>query len=101
MVAVSSGAPEAVAKRYHKASHRVKHATTGQYPRGGEDPDPNAVSETIALASLANTHAPTTKADYFLSDEQWELVSPLLPTQKPGQGRPRRDDRQVTRRDTL
>ena len=31
----------------------------------------------------------------FPTDAEWELVSELLPEQKPGQGRPRRDDRQV------
>lgn len=90
-------AHQAVAKRCHEASHRAKHTTTGQYPRRGQDPDPDEASEaseaSAALASLASTHAPP-KAG-FLTDEQWEVVSTLLPTQKPGQGRPRRDDRQV------
>ena len=30
-----------------------------------------------------------------LSDAQWEMIEPLLPTQKPWSGRPRRDHRQV------
>ena len=30
-----------------------------------------------------------------LTDAQWERVEELLPRQKPGEGRPRRDDRQV------
>jgi Putative transposase of IS4/5 family (DUF4096) len=86
-------AHQAVAKRCHKASHKAKHATTTteQYPRRGqEDSDPDEASK--AAAARTPTHAP--KAG-VLADEQWELVSPLLPEQKPGQGRPRRDDRQV------
>jgi transposase len=31
----------------------------------------------------------------LLADAKWERVRDLLPTHKPGQGRPRRDDRQV------
>jgi transposase len=31
----------------------------------------------------------------ILTDAEWESVRALLPEQKPGQGRPRRDDRQV------
>lgn len=31
----------------------------------------------------------------FLTDEQWALLSPLLPPQRPATGRPRRDHRQV------
>jgi Putative transposase of IS4/5 family (DUF4096) len=91
-------AHQAVAKRCHKASHKAKHATTTtttttteQYPgRGQEDRDPDEASK--ATAARTPTHAP--KAG-VVADEQWELVSPLLPEQKPGQGRPRRDDRQV------
>ena len=83
-------AHQAVAKRCHKASHRTKHATTEQYPRGGQERDPDEASE--ATAATAPTYAP--KAG-LLCDEQWELVSSLLPGQKPGQGGPRRDDRQV------
>ncbi len=97
MVAVSSGTHQAVAKRSHEASHRAKHTTTGQYPPRGEDPDPDEASEaTAAVASLRSTHAAPPKAG-LLTDEQWELVRALLPKQKPGQGRPRHDDRQVLR----
>jgi len=87
-------AHQAVAKRSHKATHRAKHATEHHatyhdVPRG-RNPELARTSE--ATAPTIPTHAP--KAG-LLTDEQWELVSPLLPRQKPGQGRPRRDDRQV------
>jgi hypothetical protein len=97
-------AHQAVAKRCHKASHGAKHhgakhhgakhatTTTEQYPREGQDRDPDEASE--ATAATTPTYAPK---GGLLCDEQWELVSPLLPRQKPGQGRPRRDDRQVLR----
>jgi hypothetical protein len=89
-------AHQAVAKRCHKGSDRKKHDVTDHHAayhdarrRGG--PDPTDPSEATA----------PTKAFYgdkdsaLLTDAQWELVRVLLPTQEPGQGRPRRDDRQV------
>jgi hypothetical protein len=87
-------AHQAVAKRSHKATHRAKHATEHHatyhdVPRG-RNPELARTSE--AIAPTIHTHAP--KAG-LLADDQWELVSPILPRQKPGQGRPRRDDRQV------
>ena len=33
--------------------------------------------------------------DALLSDDQWELIEPLLPPQRSGKGRPMRDHRQV------
>ena len=30
-----------------------------------------------------------------LTDEQWAVIEPLIPKQKPGRGRPRADDRQT------
>jgi len=75
-------AHQAVAKRCHKASHGAKHATTTtteQYPREGQDRDPDEASE--ATAATTPTYAPK---GGLLCDEQWELVSPLLPRQKPG-----------------
>lgn len=30
-----------------------------------------------------------------LTDEQWAIIEPLLPKQKPGRGRPRADDRRT------
>jgi hypothetical protein len=91
-------AHQAVAKRSHKASRINKHATdhhaNNEYDAGrrGGDPDPHRAG--AAGAPTALTRAP--KAG-LLADEQWERVRALLPTQKPGQGRPRRDDRQVLR----
>ncbi|MBA3703269.1 MAG: transposase [Rubrobacteraceae bacterium] len=89
-------AHQAVAKRSHKATHRAKHApyddhhATYHDPRRGGDPD--LVESSEITASMTPAHAP--KAG-VLTDQQWKLVSQLLPKQKPGQGRPRRDDRQM------
>lgn len=38
---------------------------------------------------------PTKRPVFSPTDQQWERVSELFPEQKPGLGRPRRDDRQV------
>lgn len=91
-------AHQAVAKRSHKATHETKHAT--DHPvidhdaRERRGPEPTEPGEATARASLVPTHAP--KAG-LLTDEQWERVRELLSKQKPGQGRPRRNDRQVLR----
>lgn len=83
-------AHQAVAKRSHEAAHRAKHATGHDTPRGRE-PDPARTNE--ASAPTIPVHA--NKEAGLLTDAQWERVRELLPTQEPGQGRPRRDDRQV------
>lgn len=87
-------AHQAVAKRSHKATHGAKHATEHHAIEHGarRGREPELVESSGASAATAPAHAP--KAG-LLTDEQWERVRPLLPTQKPGQGRPRRDDRQV------
>jgi Putative transposase of IS4/5 family (DUF4096) len=81
-------AHQAVAKRCHQASHRKKHATDhihvigqGARRRGASDGIP-----------AIPVH---TKETALLVDAEWERVRALLPTQKPGKGRPRRDDRRV------
>ncbi len=84
-------AHQAVAKRCHEAAHRAKHPTDHD-GRGGRNPEPAELSE--ATVPTIPAHAP--KAG-LLADAQWERVRPLLPRQKPGEGRPRRDDRQVLR----
>jgi hypothetical protein len=88
-------AHQAMAKRSHKASRKKKHATDHHAKehdagRRGGDSDPARAS--AAAAPTALTRAP--KAG-LLADAQWERVRALLPGQKPGQERPRRDDRQV------
>jgi hypothetical protein len=90
-------AHQAVAKRSHRASRTKKHATDHHADehdasRRGGDPDPAGTG--AAAAPTAPTRAPKSS---LLADEQWERVRDLLPEQKPGQGRPRRDDRQVLR----
>jgi hypothetical protein len=82
-------AHQAVAKRCHEAAHGAKHATDHDAPRGCEA-DPARTSE--ASASTIPVYA--NKEAGLLTDAQWERVR-ALPTQEPGQGRPRRDDRQV------
>lgn len=87
-------AHQAAAKRSHEAAHRARHAASYQDDgRGGHDLEPADSSG----EGNASTRTPL-RADGaagLLSDAQWERVRELLPRQKPGEGRPRRDDRQV------
>lgn len=82
-------AHQAVAERCHKASHGAKHATghhaTEHDASRAREPD------------LAPTGPVRAKEAGLLTDTEWERVRELLPVHKPGQGRPRRDDRQVLR----
>jgi hypothetical protein len=78
---------QAIARRCHRASHRTKRAGRRDARR---EPD----SEPIGTAPATPT-AFHQKDAGSPTDAEWELVSELLPEQKPGQGRPRRDDRQV------
>ena len=80
-------AHQAIARRCHRASHRTKHAG-----RHGAREGPGAAP---ACAAPAATTAAHHEEAGLLNDQQWERVRGLLPEQKPGQGRPRRDDRQV------
>lgn len=89
-------AHQAVAKRCHKTTHRAKHAPEhhvvvehGARSRGG-GPDPAEAGE-----SSAPTRPVEAKEAGLLADVEWERIRALLPRQKPGQGRPRRNDRQV------
>ncbi len=83
-------AHQAVARRCHRASHKTKRAGRHDAVRGGPEPDP----ADGALAAPATLHR---KEAGLLTDRQWERIRRLLPEQKPGLGRPRRDDRQVLR----
>jgi hypothetical protein len=82
-------AHQAIARRCHKESHQTKHAI--RHDARGEP----------TLAPTDAAPMPPTAAHYkeagILTDAEWERVRELLPEQKPGQGRPRRDDRQVLR----
>lgn len=90
-------AHQAVAKRCHKATHRAKHATEHyaieHVGRGSRGPEPVEANEAVAPTSTSVR----TKEAALMTDTEWERVRELLPRQKPGQGRPRRDDRQVLR----
>lgn len=80
-------AHQAIARRCHKKSHETKHAS--QYA-ARKEPDPT-------LAGIA-TESPTVRSHKeagLLTDAEFERVRELLPVQEPGNGRPRRDDRQV------
>ena len=72
-------AHQAVAKRCHKAIHQAKRAKGSDTPGGGE----------VDLSSAMLIETTT------LTEGQWQRVSPLLPSQKPPRGRPRRDLYQV------
>jgi hypothetical protein len=81
-------AHQAIARRCHKASHRTKRA--GRRDARSREPDSEPTG--TAPATLSASHR---KDAGSLTDAEWKRVSELLPKQKPGQGRPRRDDRQV------
>lgn len=89
-------AHQAVAERSHEASHRKKHAAIDRMHvierdkrrRGG----PHLTEPGEGGAPKMPAHL---KKGGLLADAEWERVRALLPRQKPGQGRPRRDDRQV------
>lgn len=89
-------AHQAVAKRCHKASHRKKHVL---YDHHVIEHEPRSRGRNPNLAGASEAAAPTipvhAKVAGLLTDAEWERVRVLLPRQKPGQGRPRRDDRQV------
>ena len=84
-------AHQAVAKRCHEAAHRAKYATDHD-GRRRRNPELGESSEATA-PTIPVYHA--NKEATLLTDAQWERVRELLPMQEPGQGRPRRDDRQV------
>jgi hypothetical protein len=86
-------AHQAVAKRSHEAAHRAKHATYYD-GRAGRSPEPTDSSSGEGNAST-RTPLGADRGAGRLTDAQWERVEELLPRQKPGEGRPRRDDRQV------
>jgi hypothetical protein len=86
-------AHQAAAKRSHERAHRAKYATSYHGGRGGPNLEPADPGEGNAPTTTPSPHA--NKAASLLTDAQWERVRGLLPRQRPGEGRPRRDDRQV------
>jgi hypothetical protein len=88
-------AHQAIARRCHKASHRMKRAA-GRRGDGRREPDsePTETTPPPPPATLTAAHG---KDAGSLTEAEWKRVSELLPEQKPGWGRPRRDDRQVLR----
>jgi hypothetical protein len=90
-------AHQAVAKRCHKATHRAKHASEHHLieddARRGRGVGPDSTE--AATKSSAPRRAVEGKKAGVLSEAEWERIRALLPRQKPGQGRPRRNDRQV------
>ncbi len=89
-------AHQAVAKRSHEATHGARHGArhATHHDGGGEGRN---LEPTDSGEGNAATRAPfrANRAAGLLTDAQWERVRELLPRQKPGEGRPRRDDRQV------
>lgn len=82
---------QAAAKRCHKARNRAKHAEAKPEEDGSHCGHSSRPKETGEQAAVRAGEAD------LLVDAQWERVRALLPTQNPGEGRPRRDDRQVLR----
>lgn len=84
-------AHQAVAKRCHKKSHKKSHETkhASQYA-ARKEPGPT-LAGIAPESSIVRSH----KEAGLLTDAEFERVRELLPVQEPGDGRPRRDDRQV------
>ena len=84
VVAVASGS-SAVAKRSHAATRKAK-----------RDPLQERVPDLASPApAITTTKFFSTPMGTRLTDEKWECVRSLMPSQKPSTGRPRRDHRQV------
>jgi Putative transposase of IS4/5 family (DUF4096) len=83
-------AHQAAAKRSHEARHAASYHDDDREERTLE---PTESSD----EGNASTRTPlrADRAAGLLTDAQWARVRELLPRQKPGEGRPRRDDRQV------
>ena len=91
-------AHQAVAKRSHEANYSKKHATIDHIhliERDGHrrTDGPNSTHPSESGTPKMAVHLK--KGALLLADAEWERVRVLLPKQKPGLGRPRRDDRQV------
>jgi Putative transposase of IS4/5 family (DUF4096) len=79
-------AHQAVAKRCHEATHAAKR---GSSP---EERFPDLTQGTRPLPRRAPASMPMAAR---LTEEEWELVKPLMPPQKPPTGRPRSDQRRM------
>jgi Putative transposase of IS4/5 family (DUF4096) len=75
-------AHQAVARRCHSARRSLREEGT----------PPARLAHPAASAAADAALKPT---NVHLSDEGWELLKPLLPSQKPRLGRPRRDHRTI------
>ena len=76
-------AHQAVARRCHTARRAFRHERTPPPPRPSHP------------ATSAAADAAPAPINIQLTDEGWELLKPLLPSQKPPLGRPRRDHRTI------
>ena len=81
-------------RRAHQAVAKRSHATTRKAKR--EPLQEERVHE-LASPAPATTTTKSFSAPMVtpLTDEKWERVRPLMPSQKPPTGQPRRDHRQV------
>ena len=78
-------AHQAVAKRSHAATRKAK-----------RDPLQKRAPDLASSAPITPTKPfSTPMVTPPLTDEKWECIRPLMPSQKPPKGRPRRDHRQV------
>lgn len=77
-------AHQAVAKRSHAATRKAK-----------RDPLQERVPDLASPVPATTTKSFSTSMITPLTDEKWEWIRPLMPSQKPPTGRPRRDHRQV------
>jgi hypothetical protein len=84
-------AHQAAAKR----SHEARHAAASYHDDGREERTIEPAESSGEGNASTRTPLRADRAAGLLSDAQWARVRELLPRQKPGEGRPRRDDRQV------
>jgi Putative transposase of IS4/5 family (DUF4096) len=77
-------AHQAVAKRSHAATRKAKRDSLQELS-----------PELASAAPAMTTKSCSTPMITPLTDEKWECIRPLMPSQKPPTGRPRRDHRQV------
>lgn len=79
-------AHQAVAKRSHAATRKAKRDPL-------QERVPDLASPVPAITTTKSFSTPMVTP--LLTDEKWECVRLLMPSQKPPTGRPRRDHRQV------
>ncbi len=79
-------------RRAHQAVAKRSHAATRKAKRNSLQKRPFDLASTAPATMIKPFPTPVVTP---LTDEKWECVRPLMPSQKPPTGRPRGDHRQV------